>query len=183
MDIEKLIKEIRDAVIEGSERIANSILESETFDKYRNSPDKIGAFFDEMSENIVHISDNIAIWFDKTKESAEPVVRRTKAAIYERIYAEYRKAGTPYGDNHEGFMKWVDQNASDIRTSVEKGLDKSRETILDVANRAKSTIDSALQPKDKDEDDPEIDSAVIEQVIDRVISEQQSDAQEKEREA
>lgn len=132
-----------------------------------------------MSENINHLGDNLAGWFDKTKENAEPVIRRTKAAIYERIYAEYRKAGMPYGDDHEGFMKWVNQNTAEIRTGIEKGLDKSRETIIDVANRAKSTIDSALQPKEKDEPDPEVDSIIIEQVIDQVIREQETEAQEK----
>ena len=35
MDIEKIIKEVREAIIEGSEQVANSIMDSEAFEKYR----------------------------------------------------------------------------------------------------------------------------------------------------
>ena len=81
MDIEKIIKEVREAIIEGSEQVANSIMDSEAFEKYRNSPDKIGDFVDDLSVGINHLGDQIGDWFEKAKESTEPVRRRTKAAI------------------------------------------------------------------------------------------------------
>ena len=62
MDIEKIIKEVREAIIEGSEQVANSIMDSEAFEKYRNSPDKIGDFVDDLSVGINHLGDQIEIW-------------------------------------------------------------------------------------------------------------------------
>ena len=173
MDIEKIIKEVREAIIEGSEQVANSIMDSEAFEKYRNSPDKIGDFVDDLSVGINHLGDQIGDWFEKAKESTEPVRRRTKAAIYERIYAEYRKAGLPFGDTHDGFMKWVNQNGTELRAGLEKGLDGSREAILSAAKQAKSAIENALQPKNNDEAE-EVDSVIIEETIDRVLKETQS---------
>ena len=88
MDIEKIIKEVREAIIEGSEQVANSIMDSEAFEKYRNSPDKIGDFVDDLSVGINHLGDQIGDWFEKAKESTEPVRRRTKAAL-----SDYEGAG------------------------------------------------------------------------------------------
>ena len=53
MDIEKIIKEVREAIIEGSEQVANSIMDSEAFEKYRNSPDKIGDFVESFIDDEV----------------------------------------------------------------------------------------------------------------------------------
>lgn len=171
MDIEKLIKDVRDAVMDVSERVANSILDSDMFDKYRNSPDKTADFLNDLSASVSNVGEQIGDWFEKTKESTEPWIRKTKASIYEKFYAEYRKAGMPHGDSHEGFMAWVKDNATDVRTSVENGLEKSREAILDAAAKAKNAFEKVLAPAPKveaPETDP--DPEEVELVINRVVN-------------
>ena len=70
-------------------------------------------------------------------------------------------------------MKWVNQNGTELRAGLEKGLDGSREVILSAAKQAKSAIENALQPKNND-DAEEVDSVIIEETIDRVLKETQS---------
>ena len=170
MDIEKLIKDVRDTVVDVSEHVANSILDSDMFDKYRNSPDKTEDFLNNLSSSVNSAGEHIGDWLGKTKEQSEPWIRKTKASIYEKFYAEYRKAGLPYGDNHEGFMTWVKENAADIRTSVERGLDKGREAILDAAAKAKTALEKVLTPVSKEETpETDPDPKEVELIIDRVI--------------
>ena len=63
------------------------------------------------------------------------------------IYSYIPGVGLPFGDTHDGFMKWVNQNGTELRAGLEKGLDGSREAILSAAKQAKSAIENALQPK------------------------------------
>lgn len=172
MDIEKLIKDVRDTVIDVSERVANSILDSDMFDKYRNSPDRTADFLNDLSSSVNSAGEQIGDWFEKTKESSEPWIRKTKASIYEKFYDEYRKAGMPHGDSHEGFMEWVKDNAIDVRTSVENGLDKGREAILDAAAKAKSALEKVLTPTPKEETpETDPDPEEVELIINRVVNE------------
>ena len=67
-------------------------------------------------------------------------------------------------------MTWVKENAADIRTSVERGLDKGREAILDAAAKAKTALEKVLTPVSKEETpETDPDPKEVELIIDRVI--------------
>lgn len=42
---------------------------------------------------------------------------RAGKAIHDSFYGAYLKAGAPYGETHEGFIKWLDSLAENPRRS------------------------------------------------------------------
>lgn len=172
MDIEKLIRDVRDAIVEGTERVANSILDSEAFDKYRNS-EKMDKFIENVNQSFSNLAENAGEWFDKAKESSEPFIKKTKASIYDRFYDEYRKSGMEFGDSHEGFTQWINQNANDVRKAVENGLDKSMEFIAATAHSAKEAVEKTFIKKEDDaaDDGVTIETPALESVMDQAAAE------------
>jgi hypothetical protein len=53
-------------------------------------------------------------------------------SIYASMYASYRNAGMPYGDNHEGFMRWLE----DL-----KKIQQRQDEIEAIRNRHQHLID------------------------------------------
>jgi gas vesicle protein len=136
-DIEKIIKEVQDAIHSGSEKVTDSVTESNMFDKYKDSDDKIGDILEDAGNVVTG-------WFDAVSDKVEPVVKKTKEKIYESIQEEYRKAGAPYGDTHEGLLRWVDEHETNIREKVNTGLEKARKTILDTAKKTKDFVEEKI---------------------------------------
>jgi len=137
MDIEKIIKEVQDAIHSGSEKVTDSVTEGDMFDKYKDSDDKIGDILEDAGNVVTG-------WFDAVSDKVEPIVKKTKAKIYEGIQDEYRKAGAPYGDTHEGLLRWVDEHETNIREKVNTGLEKARKTILDTAKKTKDFVEEKI---------------------------------------
>ena len=71
-DVEKIIKEVQDAIRSGSEKVTDSVTESDMFDKYKDSDDKIGDILEDAGNVVTG-------WFDAVSDKVEPVVKKTKA--------------------------------------------------------------------------------------------------------
>lgn len=136
-DIEKIIKEVQDTIRSSSEKVTDSVTESNMFDKYKDSDDKIGDILEDAGNVVTG-------WFDAVSDKVEPIVKKTKAKIYESIQDEYRKAGAPYGDTHEGLLRWVDEHEASIREKVNTGLEKARKTIIDTAKKTKDFVEEKI---------------------------------------
>lgn len=140
MDVEKIISDIRESVDSVSDSLTNSVMEGKILGKYKDSDDKIGDILEDAGKVVTG-------WFDAIANLAEPTVKKTKAKIYESIQDEYRKAGSPYGDTHEGLLRWVDEHESNVREKVDDGLEKSRKAVVDTAQKTKNYIDEKLTEK------------------------------------
>ena len=140
MDVGKRISDTRDSLGSVSDRLSDAVMEGKIMGKYKDSDDKIGDILDDAGKVVTG-------WFDAIANVAEPTVKKTKAKIYESIQDEYRKAGSPYGDTHEGLLRWVDERESNIREKVDDGLEKSRKAVVDTAQKTKNYIDAKLAEK------------------------------------
>jgi hypothetical protein len=59
--------------------------------------------FAQLGRAIQDTGQAIAVALGKWMEQAAPAMQ----AFYAAMYARYREAGAPYGENHEGLMRWV----------------------------------------------------------------------------
>jgi hypothetical protein len=140
MDIEKIIKEVRDVFIPDSDKTTESTPENESFKKIENADDKIGKILEDAGNVVTG-------WFDAIASMTEPTVKRTKAKIYEGIQDEYRKAGAPYGDDHEGLLRWVDEHEVSVREKIDNGLEKGRQAVVETARKTKNFVDDKITEK------------------------------------
>jgi ElaB/YqjD/DUF883 family membrane-anchored ribosome-binding protein len=159
MDIEVLIEKIKNSLKKGADKVSDEIDKSQVFDKYKDSDDKVADILDDAGKALTDV-------VDKVSEKTEPAIKKTKAKIYERIYEEYKKAGYPYGDTHEGFLQWTDERETAIREKVDDGLEISRNTILKGVEKTKDFFNSELAKHQKPSDAVVDDIPINEQKTD-----------------
>ncbi len=144
-DIENIIESIKSGLKKGADAVSEEFEKSQILGKYKDSEDVVADILDDAGKAVSSVVDKIA---DKT----EPVIKKTKAQIYERFYEEYKKAGAPYGDTHEGFLQWTDERETAIRNSVDDGLEKGRSAILKGVEKAKGFVDNEIGKHEKASD-------------------------------
>ena len=154
-DIENIIETIKTSLKKGADAVSEEIDKSQILGKYKNSEDKVADILDDAGKAVTSVVEKIA---DKT----EPVIKKTKAQIYERFYEQYKKAGAPYGDTHEGFLQWADERETTIRDAVDEGLEKGRSAILKGVGKAKDFVDNEIGKHEK-ASDAVVDSAPADQ--------------------
>lgn len=151
MDIEVLIEKIKGGFKKGVDKVSDEIDKSQVFEKYNDSNDKIADILDDAGKALTDV-------VDKVSEKTEPAIKKTKAKIYDRVYEEYKKAGYPYGDTHEGFLQWTDERETAVRKKVDDGLEKGRETILKGVKKTQKYVQHEVskhqKPSDAVVDDP-----------------------------
>jgi hypothetical protein len=145
MNIETIISKIKNALGEGVDKVSDEVEKSQVFEKFEDSDDKVAKILDDAGKALTSLFDTIA-------DKAEPMIKKTKAKIYEGIFDEYRKDGSPYGETHEGFMQWVDEHETEIREKVDDGITKTRETILSGVKKTQEYINREVTKKEKPSD-------------------------------
>ncbi len=140
MDIEKIISNVRESFRIGAKKVSDSVSKSKAFEKYQDSEDKVADILDDVGSFATGL-------YDKVAKAGKPLVKKSKAGIYDAIYAEYRKAGMPYGDTHEGFMRWTEEREKKVRSAVDDGLEKGRKTIVGAAKKTSEFVEDRVLKK------------------------------------
>ena len=78
MNIETIISKIRNALGEGVDKVSDEVEKSQVFEKFEDSDDKVAKILDDAGKALTSLFDTIA-------DKAEPMIKKTKAKIYEGI--------------------------------------------------------------------------------------------------
>lgn len=141
MDIEKLIARVRGWFIDRKQ--AESA--NPTQRPYKTGTAADTADFDEAVSDILDDAGKfVSETYDKVTKKSEPLIKKSKAYIYDRIFDQYKKDGMPYGDTHEGLMRWVDEREMRVRSSVDDSLNKGKEAVEQTVKKVADYVEDKL---------------------------------------
>jgi ElaB/YqjD/DUF883 family membrane-anchored ribosome-binding protein len=162
MDIEKLITKVRGWFI------GHDQSESASTSQQPNEPETAAdtTDFDETVSDILDDAGKfVSETFDKVSKKSEPLIKKSKAYIYDRIFDQYKKDGMPYGDTHEGLMRWVDEREMRVRSTVDDSLNKGKEVVSQTVKKvadyvedrfdnspSQATVDGSVKPDEPTEE-------------------------------
>lgn len=144
MDLETVLNEVSENMKKGIDKISDAISQSQLFTKYKDSDDAIADMLDDAGKVVTGVMDSLS-------DQVEPFIQNTKKKVYDSFYADYKKAGEPYGSTHEGFMKWTDEREDQVRERVNKETTRVRGAVNDGFQKAKETIERELKNTQPDD--------------------------------
>lgn len=121
MDIENVISKVRGWLFKHGQP-GQSTVKTGTGAGSSDFEDSVNDILDDAGR---FVSDT----YDKVSKKSEPLIKKSKAYIYDRIFDQYKRDGMPYGDDHEGLRRWVDEREMKLRNSVDDSLNKGKESI------------------------------------------------------
>lgn len=137
MDIDKILNDAADSMKLVADKAINALTNVDAFSKYKDSDDKVEEMLDDAGKKVTSFIDSVS-------SKVDPTVQNAKKRVYDSVYDDYRKAGMPYGDTHEGFLKWTDEREDIVRERVETELGRIRNVITVGFNKAKDYIETEL---------------------------------------
>ena len=156
MDVEKWITRIRGWIIKPDQPGTTDATQR----RYKTGTNSQTMDFDDTVSDILDDAGKfVSDTYDKVSKKSEPLIKKSKAYIYDRIYDQYKKDGMPYGDTHEGLMRWVDEREMRLRTSVDDSLNKGKEAVEQTVKKvtdfvedkfdnppSEATVDGSVKP-------------------------------------
>ncbi len=141
MDIEKLIAKVRGWFIDRSRTESASTSQQ----PYKTGTAADTTDFDETVSDILDDAGKfVSEAYDKVAKKSEPLIKKSKAYIYDRIFDQYKKDGMPYGDTHEGLMRWVDEREMRVRSSVDDSFNKGKEAVEQTVKKVADYVEDKL---------------------------------------
>ena len=144
-DIDNILNRVYDGLESGGKKVSEKITSAKVVNRYKEASDPFEQFLGDVSDLLTRS-------YDAVSHTAEPVIQKTGSGLQKAARVPYRKAGMPYGDTEEGYLRWKHEYEESLKAQASLTGTKVLGTLKESGKKVKTYAETKIRAQRENND-------------------------------